>query len=140
MEDGVLTALTVYHDGRFWVGLVERVEGGRLSAARIVFGEEPSDQTILDLVASRRWDLLPLSASVEAKRIQTAKNPKRRQRESAKELKRSAVSTKAQAALAVAREETKADKASDRNRKRAEEKQARFEQRAEKRKQKKRGH
>lgn len=139
MSDNVSTTLTVYHDGQFWVGLVEQVEGDQLSVARIVFGEEPPDQKILDLVSSRRWDELPLSASVEIERAEIAKNPKRRQREAAKELKKPAGSTKAQAALAAQREEMKTEAASRRSQRRQEEKQARFEQRSEKRKQKKRG-
>lgn len=41
-EIGVSSTLTVYHDGQFWVGVFERVEEGRLSARRVVFGTEPS--------------------------------------------------------------------------------------------------
>ena len=76
MESGASTTLTIYHDGQFWVGLVEQVEGDQLSAARIVFGKEPPDQKILDLVASRRWDELPLSASVEVERSQKRQEEK----------------------------------------------------------------
>ena len=47
MQISVASALTVYHDGQFWVGLAEHVEGGRYGAARIVFGAEPSDEEIL---------------------------------------------------------------------------------------------
>ena len=38
MQISVSSTLTVYHDGQFWVGLAEHVEGGRYGAARIVFG------------------------------------------------------------------------------------------------------
>ena len=47
MQISVSSTLTVYHDGQFWVGLAEHVEGGRYGAARIVFGAEPSDEEIL---------------------------------------------------------------------------------------------
>ena len=43
MQISVSSTLTLYHDGQFWVALVEHVEGGQLSVARIVFGAEPSD-------------------------------------------------------------------------------------------------
>ena len=43
IQISVSSTLTVYHDGQFWVGLAEHVEGGRYGVARIVFGEEPSD-------------------------------------------------------------------------------------------------
>ena len=69
-----------------------------------------------------------------------AKNPKRRAREAAKTLKRPAMSTKAQQALAAQREAMKQKSAHARSRRRAEEADARFEQRKLKRKQKHRGH
>ncbi|MGO5316600.1 DUF2992 family protein [Paraeggerthella sp. LCP19S3_G8] len=34
------STLTLYHDGRFWAGIVEWIKDGRLQAARIVFGTE----------------------------------------------------------------------------------------------------
>ena len=52
MQISVSSTLTVYHDGQFWVGLAEHVEGGRYGAARIVFGAEPSDEEILRFVVS----------------------------------------------------------------------------------------
>ncbi len=69
-----------------------------------------------------------------------AKNPKRRAREAAKALKRPAVSTKAQQALAAQREAMKRESAQARSQRRADEAEARFEQRKLKRKQKHRGH
>ena len=41
------------HDGHFWIGLAERIEDGRYSVDRIVFGEEPSDEEIPQFVASK---------------------------------------------------------------------------------------
>lgn len=140
MQANTSTTLTLYHDGQFWVGLVEHVENGQLSAARVVFGAEPSDQEILEFVSGRVWDRLALGGHVEAEPVKIAKNPKRRQREAMKELQRPSVGTKAQQALAQQREEMKAEAVLQRSLRKAEEKQARFEQRTEKRKQKKRGH
>ena len=39
-REGSSTTFTVYFDGQFWVGIVERIEEGGLFAARVVFGAE----------------------------------------------------------------------------------------------------
>ena len=136
MQISVSSTLTVYHDGQFWVGLAERVEGGRYGVARIVFGAEPSDEEILRFVTSE-WVKLSFFGGDSAK---PARNPKRRVREAAKALKRPAVSTKAQQALAAQREAMKRESAQARSQRRADEVEARFEQRKLKRKRKHRGH
>ena len=53
MQISVSSTLTVFHNGQFWVGLAERVEEGRYGVARIVFGDEPTDEEILRFVASK---------------------------------------------------------------------------------------
>ena len=139
MQISVSSTLTVYHDGQFWVGLAEHVEGGRYGVARIVFGAEPSNEEILQFVAGR-WEKLSFFGGEPTEASKPAKNPKRRAREAAKALKRPAVSTKAQQALAAQREAMKRKSAQVRSRRRAEEADARYEQRKLKRKQKHRGH
>ena len=57
----VSSTLTVYHDGQFWVGVVEHVENGMLSVARLVFGAEPSNEEVYTWVLER-WTSLRLSA------------------------------------------------------------------------------
>lgn len=139
MADGTLSiTLTVFHDGQFWVGIFERVEGESLCAARIVFGAEPSNEEILQFIQNR-WNRLRFSPSVELERKKTASNPKRRQRNAAKEAARAQPSTKAQIALAEMRAE---GKQANRTRSSAEKKteaDARFRLKTEKRKQKHRG-
>ena len=139
MQISVSSTLTVYHDGQFWVGLAEHVEGGRYGAARIVFGAEPSDEEILRFVASE-WEKLSFFGDEATETSKPAKNPKRRAREAAKALKRPAVSTKAQQALANQHETMKRESAQTRSQRRADEAEARFEQRKLKRKRKQRGH
>jgi len=139
MQISVSSTLTVYHDGQFWVGLTEHVEDGGYDAARIVFGAEPSDEEILRFVTSK-WEKFSFFGGEPAEVSKPAKNPKRRAREAAKALKRPAVSTKAQQALAAQREAMKRESAHARNRRRVEEADARYEQRKLKRKQKHRGH
>ena len=139
MQIGVSSTLTVFHDGQFWVGLAEHVEGGRYGVARIVFGAEPSDEEILQFVRSK-WAKLSFFDHDSTEASKPAKNPKRRAREAAKALKQPAMSTKAQQALANQRETMKRESAHVRSQRRAEEAEARFEQRKLKRKQKHRGH
>mgnify|MGYP000083155697 CR=1 FL=1 len=137
MQISVSSTLTVYHDGQFWVGLAEHVESGRYGVARIVFGAEPSDEEILRFVTSE-WEKLSFFGDKATETSKPAKNPKRRAREEA--LKRPAVSTKAQQALAAQREAMKRESAQARSQRRADEAETRFEQRKLKRKQKHRGH
>ena len=139
MQISVSSTLTVYHDGQFWVGLAEHVEDGRYGVARIVFGAEPSDEEILRFVASE-WEKLSFFGDDPAKVNEPARNPKRRAREAAKALKRPAMGTKAQQALAAQREAMKRESAQARSQRRGDEAEARFEQRKLKRKQKHRGH
>lgn len=139
MQISVSSTLTVYHDSQFWVGLAEHVEDGRYGAARIVFGAEPSNEKILQFVTSK-WEKISFFGDKVTETSKPAKNPKRRAREAAKALKRPAVSTKAQQALANQRETMKRESAQARSQRRADEAEARFEQRKLKRKQKHRGH
>ena len=118
-REGPSITFTVYFDGQFWVGTVERVEEGGLSAARVVFGAEPSEEEILKFILER-WE--------------------RRQREAAKAAAKAAPSTKAQQAIAEMREQGKAaarKKSAAERRETASRKRA---LRSEKRKEKHRGH
>lgn len=139
MQISVSSTLTVYHDGQFWVGLAEHVEDGRHGVARIVFGAEPSNEEILHFITGK-WAMLSFFGDEPTEASKPAKNPKRRAREAAKALKRPAVSTKAQQALANQHETMKRESAQARSQRRTDEAEARFEQRKLKRKQKHRGH
>ena len=139
MQISVSSTLTVYHDGQFWTGLAERVEDGRYGVARIVFGAEPSNEEILRFVVNK-WAKLSFFGDDPAKANEPARNPKRRTREAAKALKRPAVSTKAQQALASQHETMKRESVRARKQRHADEAEARFEQRKLKRKRKHRGH
>lgn len=139
MQVSVSSTLTLYHDGQFWVGIVEHVEDGNLGVARIVFGAEPSDEEIFEFVVSR-WEKLSFYGNKEPDKPKVAKNPKRRMRESAKALSKPAMSTKAQQALSEQRESMKEQSVHRRSLKKQEKKQERFELRKAKRKEKHCGH
>ena len=138
-EIRVSSTLTVYHDGQFWVGMFECVEEGRLSVCRVVFGAEPSAEEIRQLVCER-WNELRFTEPMEYDEApRTASNPKRRQREAARELKQRGPSTKAQQALLEAREAVALERRIDSYDRREQERQERFDKRREKRKRKGRG-
>ncbi|MBM7644181.1 hypothetical protein JOD45_000372 [Scopulibacillus daqui] len=94
--------LTIYYDGQFWVGIIEIREGSRLKAYRHVFGAEPSDAEVLEFVNSRLLSIIQNSGQDGVKvnnKTQKKINPKRLQRQVAKEMKKQGISTKAQEAI-----------------------------------------
>jgi hypothetical protein len=105
--------LTVYYDGQFYVGLIEVVAGRTLSAYRYTFGKKPKNQAVLDFVNRHLLNFIAThhqqGISVQArwpKRV----NPKRLQREAAREMKQRKISSKAQEALKAEYEQRKKKK------------------------------
>ncbi|PFK64620.1 hypothetical protein COJ21_26080 [Priestia megaterium] len=106
-------SLTIYHDGQFWVGIIEVVEDGKLRAFRYVFGAEPKDKEILDFIYYRLLDIINQSvhSGLDVRRKSDKKiNPKRLQRQVAKERNKVGVSTKAEEAIKQEYEEKKKSK------------------------------
>ncbi|WP_341285576.1 YjdF family protein [Priestia megaterium] len=106
-------SLTIYHDGQFWVGIIEIVEDGKLRAFRYVFGAEPKDTEILDFIYYRLLDIINQSvhSGLDVKRKSDKKiNPKRLQRQVAKQINKVGISTKAQEAMKQEYEEKKKSK------------------------------
>ena len=136
--DKVVGKLTVYFEDPFWVGIFERIDDGKLSAAKVTFGAEPKDYVIQEF-ADRHYYNLNFSPSVEVTIRQDAVNPKRRQREARKQSRVSGIGTKSQLALKLQQEENKLErKVISREIKEAE-KQRKFELKRQKRKEKHRG-
>ena len=106
-------SLTIYHDGQFWVGIIEVVEDGKLRAFRYVFGTEPKDTEILDFIYYKLLNIINQSVhsgiDVEGKSDKKI-NPKRLQRQVAKERNKVGVSTKAEEAIKQEYEEKKKSK------------------------------
>lgn len=138
-EIRVSSTLTVYHDGQFWVGTFERVEDGRISACRVVFGAEPSSEEIQGLICEKWGRLRFTRPTVHECAPRQAPNPKRRQREAAREMRQRGPSTKAQQALTEEREASAQQRKANTREQRDAEKQQRFELRRQKRKEKHRG-
>ncbi|MDO7908639.1 YjdF family protein [Paenibacillus sp. JX-17] len=94
--------LTVYHDGQYWVGIVEIEDQGRLRAGRFLFGSEPRDQEILDFIAFRLGEVMDnMSEHVDSAGSEMHRriNPKRLARQVARELEQMGITSLAQEAL-----------------------------------------
>jgi hypothetical protein len=102
--------LTVYFDGRFWIGVLEEQEWGG-PPVRHVFGAEPGDKEILlfvrGLMPSSELPSDDLPDCPPAAVPRAPKNPKRLIREAARAMKKTGGSTKAREALSLMREESK---------------------------------
>ena len=74
-------SFTVLFQPPFWVGIAERWGAEGYSAARVVFGPEPTDAQIYQWL-EREWHKLNFSPAAEGERpAAERKNPKRTQRE-----------------------------------------------------------
>ena len=50
--------LTVYFEDPFWVGVFEKVENGKLSAAKVTFGAEPKDYEVQEFPSKHTLAML----------------------------------------------------------------------------------
>lgn len=110
---------TVYFEDPFWVGAFERIDNGKLSAAKVTFGVEPKIFEVYDFAMKHYYDL-QFSPAVEFAVRESGKNPKRRQREVRKHMQDAGIGTKSQQALKMQHEQNK----QERQRKSREQKQA----------------
>lgn len=101
--------LTIFFDPPFWVGVLEEERAGILYAARQVFGAEPGDQQVYDLILHGLSVLrAQMIAGVAAAELPTRRaNPKRLQREIRREMEREGVSRKAYEAVRLQLEQNK---------------------------------
>lgn len=136
--DKVTGRLTVYFEDPFWVGVFERIENGKLSVSKVTFGSEPKEYEIQEFI-DRNYYRLKFSPSVEITVRKTSSNPKKAQREAAKQTRQSGIGTKSQQALQLQREENKLERKVHSREMREAEKQRKFELKQQKRKQKHRG-
>ena len=130
--------LTVLFEGPFWVGVFERVEDGRLSVCRVVFGNEPRDYEVWDFILKNYYSL-KFSPAVEVAEKGGRVNPKRRQREAERQTMQAGIGTKSQQALQLQREERKTERRQAGREQREARKERLFELKQQKRKEKHRG-
>ena len=119
--DKVNGKLTVFFEEPFWVGIFERIEDGKLSAAKVTFGAEPKDYEVQEYI-QKCYFSLKFSPVVETVVKDIKRNPKRMQREVKKQMLEIGIGTKSQQALKLQQEQNKQErKEKSRKRKEAEE-------------------
>jgi len=98
------SSFTVLFQPPFWAGIAERWDESGYSAARVVFGAEPTDAQLYEWL-EKEWHRLRFSPAAEGERpVTERKNPKRAQREARAATQARGVSTRAQEALSRQRE------------------------------------
>ena len=136
--DRVSGRLTVYFEGPFWVGVFERIEDGKLSAAKVTFGAEPKDYEIYEFILKHYYSL-QFSPAVAAVVKEAAKNPKRMQRDVIKQLRNTGIGTKSQQALKLQQKQNKQERKVKSREQKLTEARRMFELKQQKKKEKHRG-
>lgn len=136
--DKVSGGLTVFFEEPFWIGVFERMSGGRLSVCKVTFGAEPKDYEIYDFIL-KNYDRLRFSPAVAAEVKEASHNPKRIQREVHKQVQNTGIGTKSQQALKLQQEQLKTERRTASREQREAEKERKFELKQQKKKQKLRG-
>ena len=131
--------LTVFFENPFWVGVFERMEDGKLSAAKVTFGAEPKEYEIQEYIL-KCYQHLQFSPAVEAAVKETKRNPKRAHRDAKKQMQETGIGTKSQQALKLQQEQNRQERRR-KSRKEKETDAARmFELKQQKKREKHRGH
>ena len=92
--------LTIFHDGQFFIGLVEYTENQKSVFAKYTFGTEPDRETILKFIDKELLNLINKSKAITKNKSPRKKiNPKRLQRQVEKEQKKKVITTQSQKAL-----------------------------------------
>ena len=136
--DKVSVVLRVFFEDPFWIGVLERVEGGRMTVCKITFGPEPKDYEVHGFLAKEYYGLR-FSPAVAAAVKESHENPKRMKRRVRRELKDSGMGTKSQQALKLQQEQMKTDRKVVSREKREAEARRQFELKQQKKKEKHRG-
>ena len=98
--------LIVCFEDPFWVGVFERIQDGKLAAAKVTFGSEPKDYEVSEFIL-RRYYSLQFSPAVETAVKDREKNPKRMQRDVKRQMENTGIGTKSQQALKLQQEQNK---------------------------------
>ena len=91
--DKVKGKLTVFFEDPFWVGIFERIEDGKLSAAKVTFGAEPKDYEVQEYI-QKYYFRLQFSPAVATVVKEAKRNPKRMQRDVKRQMQETGIGTK----------------------------------------------
>ena len=136
--DKVSVVLRVFFEDPFWIGVMERVDSGKMAVCKITFGPEPKDYEVHEFLA-REYYGLRFSPAVAAAVKESHENPKRMKRRVRRELKDSGMGTKSQQALKLQQEQMKTDRKVVSREKREAEARRQLELKQQKKKEKHRG-
>ena len=131
--------LTVYFDEPFWVGVFERIEDDKLSAAKVTFGTEPKDYEVYEFVLKHYYSL-QFSPAVAIVVKEVKRYPKRMQRDVKKQLQDTGIGTKSQQALKLQQEQNKQSRKVKSREQKLSEAERLFELKQQKKKDRHRGH
>ena len=131
--------LTVYFEEPFWVGVFERIEDGKLSVAKVIFGAEPKDYEVQEYIQQYYFSL-KFSPAVETIVKDIKRNPKRMQREAKKQMLETGIGTKSQQALKLQQEQNKQEHKVRRREKKEAEELRMFKLKQQKKREKHKGH
>ena len=133
------SCLTILFEKCFWVGLYERMDGGRYEVCTITFGAEPKDYEVYDFLL-KNWHKVKFSPPVKTDIIEERRiNPKRMQREINRQLEDKGIGTKAQQALTLQHEQNKLKRRTKSREQKEAEKEKQFALKQEKKRAKHRG-
>ena len=135
----VIGRLTVFFEEPFWVGVFEKIEDGKLSAAKVTFGAEPKDYEVNEFLL-KYYYCLKFSPAVETAVKEEKKNPKRLQIEAKRQLENNGIGTKSQQALKLQQEQNKQERKVRSREKKRQETERMFELKQQKRTAKHKGH
>ena len=107
--DKVKDKLTVLFEDPFWVGIFERIEDGKLSAAKVTFGAEPKDYEVQEYI-QKYYFRLQFSPAVATVVKEAKRNPKRMQRDAKRQMQETGIGTKSQQALKLQQEQNKQER------------------------------
>ena len=107
--DKVKGKLTVFFEDPFWVGIFERIEDGKLSAAKVTFGAEPKDYEVQEYI-QKYYFRLQFSPAVATVVKEVKRNPKRMQRDAKRQMQETGIGTKSQQALKLQQEQNKQER------------------------------
>lgn len=133
------TVFSVFFDGQFWVGIIERCTGKcGYQAAKIVFGAKPSEEEIQDLLINRYPEFLFSPVQSNERRCRSS-NPKKKLRDAKRAMQDTGYGTKAQNALKAMRDEKNSERRTASRTRKSEKEDADYLKRKEKQKARHRG-
>ena len=131
--------LTVYFEDPFWVGVFERIQDGKLSAAKVTFGAEPKDYEVQEYI-QKYYFRLQFSPAVATVVKEVKRNPKRMQRDAKRQMQETGIGTKSQQALKLQQEQNKQERKLRSRKKKEADDLRMFALKQQKKKEKHRGH